>query len=220
VTFYLRELKVERRSSHVSPMAQIKVKLSDVPNDSNIDFKDSAYFRSWEKLPTPTEVRAGALAQYHAGIVTDSRRSFYPEEPNWSPPPVLFQDKNLWVKWGLAVRLSEGQSLYVIRKFLLDVFPVPEIYGWRTDGNEIFIYCEWLRGQTLEWVWDAMKVDDRLGISHELRVAFGNLRRLHQDPQEQFVGELVKSSQILLRLDFSLLRPAYLMLSPLLTSYN
>jgi hypothetical protein len=175
-------------------MSQIEVKLSDVPNDSNIDFKNSAYFTSWERLPTPTEVRAEALAQHLAGKVTDSRKSFYPDETYWDPPPVLFHERNLWVKWGPEARLSEAQCLYIVRKFLPEMFSVPEIYGWRTDSEEIFIYCEWLRGQTLEQAWDKMKVGDRLGISHELRRAFENLRRLCQDPQEQFVGKSVKSS--------------------------
>ena len=177
-------------------MAQIRVKLSDVPRVSNIDFKNSTYFTSCEELPTPGEVRARALVQHSAGIGTDSRKHFYPEGPNWDPPPVLFQKKNLWVKWGPRTRLSEGQSIYVVRKFLPDQFPLPEIYGWRTDGNDIFIYCEWLHGQTLEQVWDTMEVDNRLALSHELGVAFSNLRRLHQDPNEQFIGDFAKSTQV------------------------
>ena len=102
---------------------------------------------------------------------------------------MLFREKNLWVKWGSRTRLSEGQSIYIVRTFLADQFPLPELYGWRTDGDDVFLYCEWLRGQTLEQAWDTMEVDNRLAISHELGVAFSNLRRLYQDPNEQFIGE-------------------------------
>lgn len=172
-------------------MAQITVKLSDIPNESDIEFRDTDYFKSWKALPTPSEVRAQALYQHKAGIVTDSRRTYFPEGPHSDPPPVLFRERNLWVKWGLGVRLSEAQSLYIVRKFLPDGFPAPEIYGWRKDGEDVFLYCELLQGQTLQQKWYTMGEDARISVTCELRVAVENLRRLQQDSQEQFVGRLV-----------------------------
>lgn len=174
-------------------MAQIKVKLSDIPNVLDIEFKDTSYFKKWESLPTPLEVRAQALKQHQSGTITDSRKLYLPQAPYWNPPPVLFRAKNLWVKWGRVVRLSEAKSLYIIRKFLSDSFPAPEIYGWHQDDSEVFIYCEWLEGPTLEQAWGSMDDDNRIVVSRQLRLAIETLRRLHQDPQEQFVGELLCS---------------------------
>ncbi|KAF7899003.1 uncharacterized protein EAF01_008216 [Botrytis porri] len=37
---------------------------------------------------------------------------------------------------------AEAQCLWIIRKNLGDEVPVPEIYGWRVDGDYVFIYME------------------------------------------------------------------------------
>lgn len=164
-------------------MTPIQVKVSDVPDDANIDFRDSTYFKSWNELPSPADVRAAAATQ-----------SKISNEPNRNPPPVLFREKRLWVKWGTRFLRSEAQGLYVVHKFLGDVFPAPEIYGWRIDNHETFIYYQYLEGQNLEQAWDSIKTEDRLAISYELQQALTHLRRLCQEPEQQFIGKSTKSS--------------------------
>ncbi|KNG89484.1 hypothetical protein ANOM_002282 [Aspergillus nomiae NRRL 13137] len=148
----------------------------------------------WSQLPSPEEVRAQGDAQHLLGINPDKRKVYYPDPPYVSPPPVLFENMRLFVKWGSSVRVSEAQCLYAIRRFLRDNVPVPEVYGWRTDGDEKFIYMEYTEGQTLEKVWDMMEPDDRVSICRELRTIVDNLRRLEQDPSDPFIGNVVRAS--------------------------
>ncbi|KAH9221770.1 phosphotransferase enzyme family protein [Leptodontidium sp. 2 PMI_412] len=56
------------------------------------------------------------------------------------PLPVRFEHLNLLVKFG---RLG-------------DDIPVPEVYGWRIDGDDVFIYMELIHGDTLKSRWDSM----------------------------------------------------------------
>jgi aminoglycoside phosphotransferase (APT) family kinase protein len=75
----------------------------------------------------------------------------------------------LFVKWGSEMRITEGQSLYAIRHYFKNAVPVPEIYGWCTDGDEVFLYMEAISGRTLEQTWSEMEVNDCLRIRRELR---------------------------------------------------
>nr|KMM66511.1 hypothetical protein CPAG_02850 [Coccidioides posadasii RMSCC 3488] len=95
-------------------------------------------------------VRAQARAQYLAGSGPDKRKAFGDAGPQWNPPPASFASMGLFVKWGANIMIAEGQSLYAVRHFLKGSVPVPELYGWRTDGGEVFIYMELVHGQTLE----------------------------------------------------------------------
>lgn len=90
--------------------------------------------------------------------------------------------------WGCSSS-GEGQCLYAVRHFLKGGVPVPEIYGWRTDGGEVFLYLQLLRGQTLEQAWEAMGMEDRVRVCQELRTCLSSLRRLEQDPVDPFVGK-------------------------------
>ncbi|KAJ5240286.1 hypothetical protein N7468_004905 [Penicillium chermesinum] len=98
--------------------------------------------------------------------------------PHVHPPPVIFKDLGLFIKWATAVRISEGQCLYAIGQLLKDHVPVPEVYGWREDGNERFIYMENLHALTLEQAWDMLEHDDRISVCCELRTILKRLRQL------------------------------------------
>jgi Phosphotransferase enzyme family len=159
-----------------------------IPTDANFDVQHSSFFQRQSQLPSPQTVRSQARAQHLAGINWDKRRTFSSAGPNVNPPPVSFESMGLLVKWGSGVRIAEGQSLYAVRHCLKSVVPVPEIYGWRTDGDEIFLYMEAISGRTLEQAWDKIGIDDRLSVCLELRSIFNNLRRLKQDPLDTFIG--------------------------------
>ena len=149
----------------------------------------SSYLREWGQLPSPNEVRANAKAQYLTGNTLSSRNAFEINQkgPQDRPPPAVFQDKNLLVKWGAGVNVSEAHNLFAIGQF--DDIPVPQVFGWCVDGDETFIYMEYLQGQTLEQAWDSMDDTQRISICHELRNIIDALRQIKQDPLNPFIGK-------------------------------
>ncbi|OJJ36138.1 hypothetical protein ASPWEDRAFT_134828 [Aspergillus wentii DTO 134E9] len=174
----------KQRSTRLTP--------SMPPSEPNFDVKDSSFFSKWDNLPSPEEVYEQAKAKHLAGANLDNRRRVYEKGRNARPSPVVFEDLGLLVKWGSEMNISEAQSLYAIARSLKGGIPVPEVYGWRTEGEETFIYMEHIKGQTLEQVWDTMEPEDRISVSHELRAALDNLRQLEQDPSDPFIGNVVR----------------------------
>lgn len=96
---------------------------------------------------------------------------------------------NLFVKWGQDMRIEEGQTLYALRHSLGSVVPIPEIYGWHTDGEQVFLYMEAIRGKTLEECWPTMHEDNRLDVCRELRTMLDAVRQLKQEPNDPFIGK-------------------------------
>ncbi|OAX82368.1 hypothetical protein ACJ72_03285 [Emergomyces africanus] len=163
-----------------------------LPNSPNEEFRQSSFFKTWPQLPSPEDVRAQARAQYLAGSGLDKRKTFGKilEGPQWNPPPAAFPSMGLFVKWGSNITIAEGQSLYAVRHFLKGSVPVPELYGWRTNGGEVFLYMELVQGQTLEKAWDSMNPKDCAQVCLELHTCISNLRLLRQDPQDPFIGNI------------------------------
>lgn len=64
------------------------------------------------------------------------------------PPLAVFEDMDLVVKYGILVRIPEAQSLYAVHRFLNGRVTVLVVYGWCTDGDEKFIYMQYVHGQT------------------------------------------------------------------------
>ncbi|KAF2682661.1 hypothetical protein K458DRAFT_405424 [Lentithecium fluviatile CBS 122367] len=127
--------------------------LSAIPTDPNFDNLSSTFFLRHKELPSPQAVRAQILAQHNTSISFEERKIFYPDGPYMEPPPAVFEDMGLFVKWGNLASIMEGQSLYAVRRFLQGAVPVPEIYGWRTDARQTYLYMERIRGGgTLEQV--------------------------------------------------------------------
>ncbi|KAE8350134.1 kinase-like domain-containing protein [Aspergillus coremiiformis] len=174
----------------MNKLGRVQLTPSMIPNSPNFDVKDSTFFSKWSQLPSPKEVRAQAEAQNLLGVNPDNRKIHSSTIPSIRPPPVIFKNMRLFIKWGSAVRISEAQCLYTVRRFLQDNVPVPEVYGWRTDADEKFIYMEYTEGQTLEKIWDVMESHDRVSICHELRIIYDNLRRLEQDLSDPFIGKI------------------------------
>jgi hypothetical protein len=146
-----------------------------LPIHETMFFHDSSFFDRPDgpfALPSPEEVRSAATNPRHS-----------------RPPPVRFPALGLIVKFGLEITIAEGQCLWAIRRFFpRNVLPVPEIYGWTTDGDQVFLYMELVEGATLEERWPDLSPDDKLEICKQLRMIFGGLRQFEQDPADQFVG--------------------------------
>jgi hypothetical protein len=172
----------------INQHGRVRLTPSMIPDASNFDAKDSSFFNKWSELPSPNQVREKAEAQWLSGTSLDKRRSLLYGGAHVRPPPAVFEDMGLVVKWGIQVGISEAQSIYAIHRFLNGRIPVPEVYGWRTDRDEKFIYMQYMRGRTLEEAWESLEHNERDIVCHQLRTAFNNLRQLKQDPSDTFIG--------------------------------
>ena len=47
--------------------------------------------------------------------------------------------------------------------------PVPEVYGWRVDGRDVFIYMQLIRGDRLKDRWESLTITEKATICDELR---------------------------------------------------
>ena len=99
-----------------------------------------------------------------------------------------FENLGLIVKFGLHVTVEEALCTWAIRRVLLHDVPVPEVYGWRVDGSEVFIYMELIRGVKLNERWDTLSDHDRSSVCDQLRKIIKSFRRLEQDPEDVFIG--------------------------------
>ena len=160
-----------------------------LPKDPNTDIRESTFFQHWDHLPTPADVRAHTRLQFLSDINPDPRKCFRLEGPNWYPPPAVFVSMNLFVKLGGEIEIAEGQCLFALRHTLQSAVPVPEVYGWRTGEDFVFIYMELLKGQTSEQVWNELDTENRILVCHELRVIFDSIRQLEQDSENVFTGK-------------------------------
>lgn len=162
----------------------IRLTPSMIPKYLNFDDRDSSFFRKWDELPSPKDVQAQAEAQRLVGFNPNPRRDYQSAVPSFvKPQPAVFADMGLLVNWGRTERISEAQTIFALRRVWYDLVPVPELYGWRTDGDLKYIYMEYIRGQTLEQAWDDLEPDDKVSISRELRTIWANLRRLSRTLQ-------------------------------------
>ena len=85
----------------------------------------------------------------------------------------VFEDLGLVVRWGVEVGIAEAQCVYAVHRFLDGRVPVPEVYGWRTDGDEKSIYMQYVHGQALEEAWDTTQSAVSSG-------QYANLRQLER----------------------------------------
>ncbi len=146
-----------------------------LPSGSSVVFKESAYFsRNGPgcSLPSPADVRANQ----RPGYLGDSL-------------PVRFEALNLLVKYGKDITIADGQCLWAIRRLLPYQVPIPEVYGWCQEGGEVFIYMELVQGVTLENRWESLSKQEKVKVCEQLRVILSALRKLRQDPKDQFLGE-------------------------------
>lgn len=129
------------------------------------------------QLPSPAEVRARAEP--------DSRI-------------VRFEHLNLLVKFGSApcVRLEEAHAMRAVSQaFDYHEVPVPEVFGWRTDGKETFIYMSLIEGSQLSEAWPRLTEDNKTAICTQLRGIVACLRKMKQSqlqgpdaPPSPFIG--------------------------------
>lgn len=152
-----------------------------LPHGETIIFNTSAFFTRNKNtpLPAPSEVLSQAAS---GSVAVDTVHGSQGQ-------PAIFHELALIVKYGQAPRvtIAEGQCLWALRRYLPQV-PVPEIYGWITEGEHVFLYMELIDGSGLDCQWDQLCAQDREGICEHLHRILVDLRRLRQDPSEVFLG--------------------------------
>ncbi|KAF4993412.1 hypothetical protein FGRMN_6499 [Fusarium graminum] len=153
-----------------------------LPSGPTVAFRESSFFSQNNPdvvLPSPREVLAKSESQ----------------EPNFHHRsyhrPVIFESLGLVVKFGKepSVSIAEGQCLWALRRCLPSV-PVPEIYGWTEEDDQIFLYIQLLQGATLEKRWETLCDDERVSVCGQLRDMISDLRQLKQEPEDQFLGHI------------------------------
>lgn len=146
-----------------------------LPNGAKaeMDFRNTSFFKVNDQLPTPAQVRALSNGA---------------DETHSHPPPVIFEDLNLLVKFGHYICIAEAQCLWAIKHVLHGEVPVPEVFGWRVDDGMVFIYMELVRGDTLTSRWNSLGDADRAAVCDQLKQIVTSLRRVKQDTTDQFIG--------------------------------
>jgi hypothetical protein len=125
-------------------------------------------------FPSPAEVRANPLLRKTLGSCTTK-----------------FDSLNIVVKYGENITESEAHCLRALRRLLPDEVPVPEVYGWCQDGGQVFIYMELITGVTLESQWESLSDQAKKEVCKQLRTIVKGLRKLQQNPSDQFLGKFL-----------------------------
>lgn len=160
----------------------ISVTLPDA-TEKERDFIETSFFAAspGRQLPTPTQVKA-----LSKDVHTRAQ-----------PTPIKYKDLGLIVKFGPHVTTTEALNLWMIKKIFGDDIPVPELFGWRVDDEGyVFIYMELVEGHTLEESWDHLSLTDKTAIKDQLSQILSTLRKLTQDPSDQFIGMVEHTTRI------------------------
>lgn len=134
------------------------------------DFVGSSFFKPpGRKLPTPAHVKS-----------LDTRKEGIVRLPGMQ----------LAVKFGPRVTVEEAVTMWAIRKLYDHQIPGPELFGWRSFQNEVFIYMELIQGVTMEKRWNDPDIadSDRLSLCKQLRQMMSSLRQLQHEPGDMFIG--------------------------------
>lgn len=159
-------------------MFKIPAISNDLPDESvlEMNFLDSSFFSEDPNrdLPTPAQVRERSEGKRRGN----------------RPLGVIFDEHKIFVKYGRETKIREAQCLWFIKRTFGDEVPVPEIYGWRVDGEQVFIYMEYIQGQTLHEAWNELDSEDKSSLLSDLCRIIKHLRQIEQDPSDHFIGML------------------------------
>lgn len=154
------------------------VRIAELPHEDSMVFKDSSFFQgNVGDLPSPEQVRQRD-AELNGPYLPKSAR-----------PPIPFEDLGLMVKYGWNITVAEAQCLWYFNRHMRDEVPTPELFGWRSDGGQTFIYMQLVRGQTLEEAWPSLSEQQIKLICEQLRRCVTAWRRLRQESEPYFIGK-------------------------------
>ncbi|EJU01707.1 hypothetical protein DACRYDRAFT_52476 [Dacryopinax primogenitus] len=142
-------------------------------------FEKSTFFQNNPHacLPTPAEVRAQCK---FPGASIESFGLY--------PPPARFPHLGLLVKFGHGASVTEGECLAFLRR--QGITFAPEIYGWTTEGDVVYLYMELIPGVTLSQRWDWLSASQKEAIALELNEMMGKVRCVHLDSSTPYIGSV------------------------------
>ncbi|KAI1412040.1 hypothetical protein F5Y13DRAFT_50628 [Hypoxylon sp. FL1857] len=155
------------------------VRVAELPCAETMTFRDSSFFKkNGRELPSPEEIR-------EKGIEINGYRTRSP-----MPPPIIFEDLGLVVKYGSEITIAEAQCLWYFNNYMKDTVPTPELFGWRHDSGETFIYMELVNGDTLEDAWPLLNPEEQDMICEQLRTSVEAWRSLRQETEPYYIGHI------------------------------
>jgi aminoglycoside phosphotransferase len=107
----------------------------------------------------------------------------------------MFPELNVFVKFGRKVSAAEA-IFWTVKRHLQGQVPVPDVYGWRVDGQDVFMFIELVPSVILQERWDQLSYRDRLLVCDELRFMISQLRSLKQLPTERFMGKFTSRMMV------------------------
>ncbi|GAM90437.1 hypothetical protein ANO11243_084800 [Dothideomycetidae sp. 11243] len=141
----------------------------------SMDFQDTSYFQttsdSVPTLPSPTEV-----CRY---------------QPDVRQGVAIIKSLGLIVKYGhrSRVKLEEAQTLRALSRAVPhELLPVPEVFGWRVQGERHFLYMSLVDGGTLRESWPTLADSERRGICGQLARVVSTLRRMTRATPEHSIS--------------------------------
>lgn len=142
---------------------------------SRLDFRDTSFFTSANSiLPSAADV-----LQRHA------------EDPESPHGIAIFEELALVVKFGQPshVHLDNALTMRALwQAFPNREIPVPEVFGWRSEDNNNFIYMSLIPGKHLYEVWTTLSTSEKESICEDLGSIQGHLQRLRPESEESFIG--------------------------------
>ncbi|OTB05944.1 hypothetical protein M426DRAFT_121558 [Hypoxylon sp. CI-4A] len=155
------------------------VRIAELPWAENMTFRDSSFFKKHGfNFPSPEEIR-------RKDIEVNDFRARSP-----APPPVLFEELGLVVKYGSEITIAEAQCLWYFKKHMKNEVPVPELFGWCHDNGETFIYMEFVDAETMEDIWPSLTQEEQDTICEQLRTSMEAWRGLRQETKPYFIGHI------------------------------
>lgn len=155
------------------------IHVAELPSKENMVFRESSFFkRPMSELPSPEEIRK-------KDIEVNSFRA-----RTQRPPPILFEELGLVVKYGSAITIAEAQCLWYFNRYMKDTVPTPELFAWFQDDGETFIYMDYVDGDTSEDAWPSLNPEEQDSICEQLRKCVEAWRSLRQETEPYFVGHI------------------------------
>lgn len=82
--------------------------------------------------------------------------------------------------------IDEAITMRAGRKRVGHQVPVPELFGWRTRQDRVFIYMELVSGTTLQERWQDLNLSERDSLREQLSQILSSPRQLRQ--KNEFIG--------------------------------
>lgn len=175
-----------------SPTVEVDVEVDRriLPCAANDTFHEASFFKSpGAFLPSPAQVREDA-----------KERMQDQDDPTSRLEVMQYPALGLVVKFGHDITVAEGQCLWFMKRYLRYV-PVPEIFGWKTDGGQTFLYMQYVHGDTVAERWTALSELHRAALVAQLRRATTALKSLRQPRQPYFLGRTFRLCLMSSRVD-------------------